>query len=78
MEQFAERIKDLASRFTHSRLEVPRLVVGTGTGALPIIEEVKREAARREIELLVLPTTKAIAALKKNPKEANAILHVTC
>ena len=55
-----------------------QLVVGTGTGALPIMEEVKREAARRKIELLVLPTTKAIAALKKNPKEANAILHVTC
>jgi hypothetical protein len=78
MEQFAERIKDLASRFTHSRLECRRLVVGTGTGALPIMKDVKREAARRKIELLVLPTTKAIAALKKNPKEANAILHVTC
>jgi len=26
----------------------------------------------------VLPTSEAIAALKKNPKEANAILHVTC
>jgi hypothetical protein len=34
--------------------------------------------ARRKIQLLVLPTTKVIAALKKNPKEANAILHVTC
>jgi hypothetical protein len=55
-----------------------RLVIGTGTGALPIMEDVKQEAARRKIQLLVLPTTKAIAALKKNPKEANAILHVTC
>jgi hypothetical protein len=36
------------------------------------------QAARRKIELIVLPTTKAIVALKKNPKEANAILHVTC
>jgi hypothetical protein len=42
------------------------------------MEDLKREAARRNIELLVLPTTKAIAALKKNPKEANAILHITC
>jgi hypothetical protein len=31
-----------------------------------------------KIELLVLPTTKAIAALKKSPDETNAILHVTC
>lgn len=58
--------------------ECRRLVIGTGTGALPVMDEVKREAERRKIELLVLPTTKAIAALKKNPKEANAILHVTC
>ena len=42
------------------------------------MKDVKREAARRKIELLVFPTTKAIATLKKNPKEANAILHVTC
>ena len=42
------------------------------------MDEVKREAARRKIELLVLPTTKAIAALKKNSDETNAILHVPC
>jgi hypothetical protein len=28
-------------------------VIGTGTGALPVKDEVKREAARRKIELLV-------------------------
>jgi hypothetical protein len=33
-----------------------------------VMKEVKQEAKRREIELLVLPTTKAIAALKKNPQ----------
>src|SRR6266851_6530094 len=55
-----------------------RLVIGTGTGALPVMKEVKEEANRRKIELLVLPTTKAIAALKKSPDETNAILHVTC
>ena len=53
-------------------------MIGTGTGALPVMKEVKREAARLKIELLVLPTTIAIAALKKNPDETNAILHVTC
>lgn len=44
--------------------------------AHPIMEDVKRDAARRKIELLVLPTTKAIEALKENPKETNAILHL--
>ena len=29
-------------------------------------------------KLLVLPTTEAIEALKQNPKDTNAILHVTC
>lgn len=33
-----------------------RLVIGTGTGALPIMEEVKKEAKRRKIKLVVLPT----------------------
>ncbi len=55
-----------------------RLVIGTGTGALPVMKEVKQEAKRRKIELLVLPTTKAIAALKKSPDKTNAILHLTC
>jgi hypothetical protein len=58
--------------------ECRRLVIGTGTGALPVMDEVKREAARRKIELLVLPTTKAFEALQKRLDETNAILHVTC
>ncbi len=55
-----------------------RLVVGTGTGALPVMEAVTREAQRREIELLVLPTARAIDILKQEDGETNAILHVTC
>jgi len=55
-----------------------RLVIGTGTGRLPIMDEVKSEAKRRKIELLVLPTAAAIEELKKHPDETNAILHVTC
>jgi hypothetical protein len=46
-----------------------RLVIGTGTGALPVMKEVKREAARRKIKLLVLPTAQAIKTLKENPNE---------
>lgn len=54
------------------------LVIGTGTGALPVMDEVKAEAKRRRVELLVLPTADAIDVLKRDPKQTNAILHVTC
>jgi len=46
-----------------------RLVVGTGTGALPVMQEVKREAKRRRIELLILPTIQAIEVLERVPGE---------
>jgi hypothetical protein len=55
-----------------------RLVVGTGTGALPIMDDVKREAERRKVNLVVMPTDKAIEELKKHPRSTNAVLHVTC
>jgi len=55
-----------------------RLVIGTGAGALPVMEEVKREAKRRGVELLILPTAEALAALERDPADTNAILHVTC
>lgn len=56
-----------------------RLVIGTGAyGRLPVMDDVKLEAARRQVELLVLPTEEAIQSLEKNSKDTNAILHVTC
>jgi hypothetical protein len=55
-----------------------KLVVGTGTGALPVMDEVKREAKRRHVELVIQPTADAIKTLASNPKGANAILHLTC
>jgi hypothetical protein len=78
--------KKFRETFGHTPLsvkeEIPwkcrRLVIGTGTGALPVMDEVKREANRREVELTILPTAEAIAALAKNAEETNAILHVTC
>ena len=78
--------KKYRDQFGHTPLsteeEIPwkcrTLVIGTGTGALPIMEELKKEARRRRIKLLVLPTAKAIEVLKENPPETNAILHVTC
>ena len=56
-----------------------RLVVGTGAdGALPVMDEVKQEAARREVDLLIVPTSEAIEVVQDEPKDTNAILHVTC
>lgn len=55
-----------------------RLVIGTGEGALPIMDEVKLEAKRRKIELLIQPTAQAIETLKRRPEGTGAILHVTC
>jgi hypothetical protein len=56
-----------------------RLVIGTGAyGRLPVMDEVRCEAQRRDIELLILPTAKAIRALRGDPDDTNAILHVTC
>jgi len=55
-----------------------RLMIGTGMGALPVMDEVKREAKRRKIKLLILPTAEAIEELNEHPRDTNAILHVTC
>ena len=55
------------------------LIVGTGAeGALPVMPEVEREAQRRQVELVVAPTKKAIELLNRRRGKANAILHVTC
>jgi hypothetical protein len=56
-----------------------RLVVGTGAeGGLPVTDEVRKEARRRKVELLSLPTKDAIAILNRGDEDTNAILHVTC
>jgi hypothetical protein len=78
--------KKFRAAFGHTPLsmeeEIPwkcsRLVIGTGTGALPVMDEVKKEAKRRHVQLLLLPTAKAIEELRENLEESNAILHVTC
>ena len=54
--------------------------MGTGAdGRLPIMAEVYEEAARRNVEIVALPTEAAcrlIADLESD--EVNAVLHVTC
>jgi hypothetical protein len=79
--------RSLRDSYGHTPLsaaeEIPwkcdRLVIGTGAnGNLPVTDDVKEEAARREIDLVMLPTADAIRELEKSPKRTNAILHVTC
>lgn len=79
--------KPLRSRYGHTPLsleeDIPwdcrRLVIGSGAaGALPITDDVVEEAARRNVELLVLPTSEAIEELRHARADTNAILHVTC
>jgi hypothetical protein len=79
--------KRFREEFGHTPLsveeEIPwncqRLVVGTGRyGSLPVMDEVKLEARRRKVALLILPTDEAIETLAHQPKRTNAILHVTC
>jgi hypothetical protein len=42
------------------------------------MKEVKQEARRRKIELVIVPTLEAIQILEENPTDTNAILQVTC
>jgi len=56
-----------------------RLIIGTGAyGRLPVMDDVKREADKRRVKLIVLPTAEAIEVLQKSPRGTNAVLHVTC
>jgi len=56
-----------------------QLVIGTGAyGRLPVMKEVEREAKRHKVKLLILPTIKAIKILQEDPRDTNAIIHVTC
>jgi hypothetical protein len=56
-----------------------RLVIGTGAGgALPVTTQVRDEARRRKVDLVVLPTAQAIGVLSMASKDTNAVLHLTC
>ena len=82
-----EPSRQFSDTFDHTPLSIGekipwkchQLIIGTGAyGRLPVMKEVKQEAKRRKIELVVLPTSQAIDLLNKNPEATNAILHVTC
>jgi hypothetical protein len=79
--------KQLRSRYGHTPLtaaeDIPwscaRLVIGSGyDGALPVQRDVEEEARHRGVELVVMPTAEAIEFLGEDPKDTNAILHLTC
>jgi hypothetical protein len=78
--------KKFRDEFGHTPLSIEekipwkcdRLVIGTGAyGRLPVMKQVKREAERRHVELIIVPTSEAIRLLERK-STANAILHVTC
>jgi len=56
-----------------------RLVIGTGAnGALPVMDQVRHEADRRKVDLVILPTAAAISVLAGTTSDTNAVLHLTC
>ena len=56
-----------------------KLVIGTGIdGRLPVLSEVQREAERRKVKLVIVPTEQAIVLLNEKPLRTNAVLHLTC
>jgi hypothetical protein len=78
--------KKFRETFGHTPLSVEEeipwdcrwLVIGTGFGALPEMDEVRHEAKRRGVKLAILPTERAIRELKRHRRDTNAVLHVTC
>jgi hypothetical protein len=82
-----KRSKRYSEQFGHTPLSVGEaipwdcrtLVIGTGAdGALPVMNEVVLEAARRSVELVTIPTSEAVEVLNGARARTNAILHVTC
>lgn len=89
--EIRKRKKGASRKFRHAYGHTPlsiaedipwrcrRLVIGTGAdGALPVMKQVREEAQRREVDLVVLPTAEAIGVLDGATRDTNAVLHVTC
>jgi hypothetical protein len=58
----------------------PRLWIGTGAhGRLPVGEDLRGEAVRRGVELLMRPTPELVKLINQGlPDGTSLILHVTC
>ena len=80
--------KPLRDHYGHTPLSIQesipwggdRLIIGTGAyGQLPVTPEVNKEAARRHIEIIVVPTREACRLLDGlKSKDTYAVLHCTC
>lgn len=57
-----------------------QLIIGSGVnGALPVMDDVRRKADKKGVELIILRTPEALERLQKESSgDTNAILHVTC
>lgn len=80
--------KPQKGEFGHTPLtaaeEIPwkaqRLWIGTGAhGMLPVAADVRDEARRRGVELLMKATPELVTLINRSlPEDTNLILHVTC
>ena len=77
--------KKYSDRFGHTPLSkeenIPwnciRLIVGTGhSSSLPIMDEVRDIAVRKDVELIIMSTPEAVEHI--NDPHTNLILHLTC
>jgi len=81
-----EAFKEIPQPVRHTPLsieeKIPWKVQSTahwhGNGALPVMDEVKREAEHQRIELLIMRQAQPSEKLEHSPTDTNAILHVTC
>jgi hypothetical protein len=57
-----------------------KLYVGTGAyGKLPVMPAVYQEAEKKGVKVIVKPTIELCSLFKElEPKDINAIVHVTC
>ncbi len=79
--------KHLKEKYGHTPLSLAEnipwdcetLIIGTGeSGALPVLDEVKTEAEKRKINLVIMKTEDACIELEKAGGKTNALLHITC
>ncbi len=80
--------KKFRDKFGHTPLSIEekipwkcrQLLIGNGfSGALPVMDAVKRKAEKRGVKLIILPTPKAVERLnKESSDDTNAVIHVTC
>lgn len=77
--------KPFRAKYGHTPLSVQEdipwncsiLVIGCGMNSLlPVMDEVKQEAGKRGVKLMMLPTKQAL--LHVNDDDTNLILHLTC